>query len=72
MCQTEYEATVAQFLAKKAMTRCPTVCMVPTRGSVPESDKAELRKCVAAQETARLDRETVELPAAPGCLRSAR
>jgi hypothetical protein len=56
MSQTEYEAAVAQFLAKKAVTRCPTVCMVPTRGSVPESDKAEFRKYVAAQETARLEK----------------
>ena len=53
MSQTEYEAAVAQFLAKKAVTRCPTACVVPTRVSVNEADKAALRSYVAAQETAR-------------------
>src|SRR5258708_4261576 len=33
MSQAEYEAALAQFLAKKAVTRCPTACVGPTRVS---------------------------------------
>jgi hypothetical protein len=56
MSRTEYEAAIAQFLAKKAVTRCPTACVVPTRASVTEEDKAALRNYVAAKETARLEK----------------
>jgi hypothetical protein len=56
MSQTEYEAAVAQFLAKKGITRCPTACVTPTRGSLAEADRVELRKYIAAQEGARLEK----------------
>jgi hypothetical protein len=56
MSRTEYEAAVAQFLSKKPVTRCPTACVTPTRGSVAEADRAELRKHVAAQELARSEK----------------
>jgi hypothetical protein len=56
MSQTEYEAAVTQFLAKKGITRCPTACVTPTRGSVADADRAELRKYIAAQEGARLEK----------------
>jgi hypothetical protein len=56
MSQTDYEAAVAQFLAKRAVTRCPTAYAVPTRGSVADADRAALRSYVAAQETARLEK----------------
>jgi hypothetical protein len=56
MSQIEYEAAVAQFLAKKAVTRCPTACVVPTRVSVAEADIAALRTYSAAREAARLAR----------------
>ena len=56
MSQIEYEAAVAQFLAKKAVTRCPTAYATPTRASVDDTDRAELRKYVAAQEAMRFQR----------------
>lgn len=53
---TEYAAAVAEFLRKKSVTRCPTVCAVPTRGSVPEADRAALRNYNDAREAARLEK----------------
>jgi hypothetical protein len=54
--ETEYAAAVAKFLRKKGITRCPTVCVLPTRGSVSEADRAELRNYNEARETARLEK----------------
>ena len=56
MSQTEYEAALAQFLAKKAVTRCPTACVVPTRASVGEADQAALRSYSAIKEAARVEK----------------
>ena len=53
MSQTEYEAAVAQFLAKKSITRCPTACVTPTHGAPAASDVAALRNYAAAKEAAR-------------------
>jgi hypothetical protein len=54
MSDTEYAKAVAEFMSKKGVTRCPTVCVVPTRGSVNEADRAALRDYAAAREAARL------------------
>jgi hypothetical protein len=56
MPQAEYEAAVAQFLAKKGVTRCPTACVTPTRVSVDEQDRAALRTYAAIREAARLEK----------------
>ena len=56
MSQTEYDAALAQFLAKKAVTRCPTACVGPTRVSVAEADRAALRSYNDVRETARLEK----------------
>jgi hypothetical protein len=68
MSLTDYEAAVAAFLRSKGVTRCPTVCAVPTQGSVAESDRAAYRDYVAAKEAARLEKlkslqQVVHLPA---------
>jgi len=52
----EYEAAVAAFLRTKGVTRCPTVCVVPTQATVAEADRAAYREHVAAKETARLEK----------------
>ena len=44
MSPSEYEAAVAAFTHAKGVTRCPTVCVVRTQGSVPAADCAELRR----------------------------
>jgi hypothetical protein len=54
--QTEYEAAIAQFLAKKAVTRGSTACVVRTRGSVAEADRVALRGYSSAKEAARLEK----------------
>jgi hypothetical protein len=56
MPQAEYEAAVAQFLAKKGVTRCPTACVTPTRVSMGEEDQAALRTYTAIREAARLEK----------------
>jgi len=56
MSQTDYEAAVAAFLSTKGVTRCPTVCVVPTQATVAEADRAAYRDYVAARETARLEK----------------
>jgi hypothetical protein len=53
MSQTDYEAALAEFLAKKAVTRCPTAAAVPTHGDIGPADRAALRDYVVAQEAAR-------------------
>ncbi len=68
MSSADYEAAVADFLRKKGVTRCPTVCAVPTQASVGEADRAAYRDYVAAQEATRLQKlkslqHIVHLPA---------
>jgi hypothetical protein len=53
MSETEYASAVAEFLRKRSITRCPTACVVPTRGSVTAADRAALRDHEAAREAAR-------------------
>lgn len=56
MPDADYEAAVAAFLKKKGVTRCPTVCAVPTQATIGEADRAAYRDYVTAQETARLEK----------------
>ena len=56
MSENEYAAAVAEFLRSKGVTRCPTACIVPTHGSVPEADRAALRSHVAIMEAARQEK----------------
>ena len=56
MSQSEYEAAVAEFMRKKGITRCPTACVVPTRGTVADSDRAALSNYAAAKEAARIEK----------------
>ena len=56
MSDTDYAAAVADFLRKKAITRCPTACVVPTHASVSAADRVALRDYDAAREAARLER----------------
>jgi hypothetical protein len=70
MSEADYQAAVAAFLRTKGITRCPTVCAVPTQATVAEADRAAYRDYVAAQEAARLEKlkslqQVVHLPAVP-------
>ena len=70
MSETDYEAAIAAFLCTRGVTRCPTVCAVPTQATVAEADRAAYRDYVAAQEAARLEKQKslpqfVNLPPLP-------
>jgi hypothetical protein len=54
--ETDYEAAVAAFLRTKGVTRCPTVCVVPTQATIAEADRAAYRDYVAAREAARAEK----------------
>jgi hypothetical protein len=54
MSEADYEAAVAAFLRERGVTRCPTVCVVPTQATVAEADRAAYREHVAAKEVERL------------------
>ena len=54
MSETEYARAVAEFMSKKGVTRCPTVCVLPTHADVAEADRVALRDYDAAREAARL------------------
>jgi hypothetical protein len=56
MSQTDYENAIALFLRTNGITRCPTVCAVPTQAIVADADRAAYRDYVAAKEAARLER----------------
>ena len=56
MSEADYEAAVAAFLRTKGVTRCPTVCVIPTQATVAEADRAAYRDHVAAQEAARAEK----------------
>jgi hypothetical protein len=70
MSSADYEAAVAAFLRSKGVTRCPTVCAVPTQASVGEADRAAYRDYVAAKEAARVEKmrslqQFINLPPIP-------
>ena len=56
MSEADYEAVVAAYLRTKGVTRCPTVCVVPTQATVAEADRAAYRDYVAAKEAARAEK----------------
>ena len=69
MSEADYEAAVAAFLSTNRVTRCPTVCVVPTQATVAEADRAAYRDYIAAKETARLEKlksaQLVHFPSPP-------
>ena len=56
MSQTDYDAAIAEFLRKRAVTRCPTACVVPTRASVSEADRVALRSHAEVREAGKIGR----------------
>jgi hypothetical protein len=50
---TEYARAVAEFVSKKGVTRCPTVCLAPTRASVSDADRVALRSHAEIRDAAR-------------------
>jgi hypothetical protein len=56
MSQYEYEAAVAEFIRSKGITRCPTVCLAPTQGSVGVTDQMTLRRRAEQRDELRQER----------------
>jgi hypothetical protein len=54
MSDSDYAKAIAEFMSKKGVTRCPTACVVPTRGNIAENDRIALRNHEAAREAARI------------------
>src|SRR4051812_21815445 len=50
---TENARAVADFVSSKGVTRCPTVCLAPTRASVSEADRVALRSHAEARDAVR-------------------
>jgi hypothetical protein len=66
MTDEEYQAAVAAYLAKKGVTRCPTVCVVPTQAKIAEGDRAAYRDYIATKEAARSERlKSLQRPPPP-------
>ena len=69
MSDADYQAAVAAFLSTRGVTRCPTVCAVPTQATVADADRAAYRDYVTAKETARLEKlkstQMVHFPSPP-------
>lgn len=53
MSDNEYARAIAEFMAKRGVTRCPTACVGATHASVTEADRNALRDHEAAREAAR-------------------
>ena len=58
MSENEYAAAVSEFLRKRAITHCPTGCVVASHGQVTEADRVALRRYHTAREAARVERLT--------------
>jgi len=56
MSQTEYDIAVAEFIRTKGITRCPTVCLTPTQGTVATRDRLSLRRRAERLEALREER----------------
>ena len=50
---TEYARAIAEFVSRKGVTRCPTVCLAPTRASVSDADRVALRSHAEIRDAVR-------------------
>lgn len=53
MTRRDDEAAIAAFIRKRGITRCPTVCLLPTQGTVSAADRAALSSREASLEERR-------------------
>ncbi len=59
MSQAQYDAAIAEFIRRKGITRCPTVCLVATQGTVAAADQTALRRRAEEHEERRQQKRTV-------------
>jgi hypothetical protein len=60
-------AAIADFILANGVTRCPTACLVPTRGSVSLADRLALRRRAEQREASRRQRARDAWLRALGC-----
>ena len=53
MCSEEYEAAVAAFIRRHGVTRCPTVCALPTQAAPTAADQAALQRYAVLRSQSR-------------------
>jgi len=51
--EADREAAIAEFIRRRGITRCPTACVLPTRGSVSVADRAALQAHARTRERLR-------------------
>jgi hypothetical protein len=51
--EADRKAAIAEFIGRKGVTRCPTACVLPTRGSVSAADRTALAAYALAREQRR-------------------
>jgi hypothetical protein len=56
MSPIEYDAAVAAFISSRGVTRCPTVCLAPTQGSISITDQIALQQRAEELEGLRQER----------------
>jgi hypothetical protein len=52
----EDSTAIAEFILANGVTRCPTVCLVPTHGSISLTDRLALRRRTQQREAFRQER----------------
>ena len=56
MTKQEQDAAVAAFIRARGITRCPTVCVLPTHASIAEADRLALRRREEQRDALREER----------------
>ena len=56
MTTQDNEAAIAAFIRARGVTRCPTVCAVPTQASIADADRRALRQRDEQKEARRAER----------------
>jgi hypothetical protein len=51
--EKDVEATVAEFIRSRGVTKCPTACVLPTQGSVPAADREALEEYAVRRDQIR-------------------
>jgi hypothetical protein len=51
-----FESVIAEYIRVNGITRCPTACVLPTRGSVPAADRVALAEYAMARNRQRRKR----------------
>ena len=54
--EDDCNTAIAEYIRSNGVTRCPTVCVVPTQASVTEADRAALEEYRSTRERQRREK----------------